>query len=580
MSTAAAGPARPTAGSTEAGKAEEDKRPVKGSGAVTWLDERLGLGGALKKQLRKVFPDHWSFMLGEIALWSFVILLLTGVFLTLWFKPSMSEVTYMGSYPNLRGVTMSEAYSSTLALSFDVRGGLLMRQMHHWAANLFLASMTIHMLRVFFTGAFRKPRELNWLVGLGLLQLGIIEGFAGYSLPDDLLSGVGLRIAEGLMLSIPVVGTYITFFIFGGEFPGDLIIPRLYTVHVLLIPGILLGLVAAHMLLLVYHKHTQWPGPGRTNNNVVGYPLLPVYAAKAGGFFFIVFGVTVLMSALFQINPVWNFGPYDPSQVTAGSQPDWYMGWLDGALRIMPAWEWTVLGQTFSMNVFIPGVALMGVLFGILAAYPFVEQWVTGDRRIHHLLERPRNAPTRTAFGVAGMTAYGLLWISGGNDVIAIQFGLDFYWITRILRVLVFLGPVIAFIVTRRICIGLQRKDAEMVLHGWETGIIMRSPDGKYSERHQPVNEVKAWELTNHDRPQVAALPPAADENGVAAPGTQVEKVRARLSQFWSGHDHPKPTADEVHDAHSHHGAEEAAELEQAEQEFQGVNEIGLPKRH
>ncbi|HYO33799.1 MAG TPA: cytochrome bc complex cytochrome b subunit [Nocardioidaceae bacterium] len=552
MSTAAAGPARPAAGSTEAGKSAEDKRPVKGSGAVTWLDERLGLGGALKKQLRKVFPDHWSFMLGEIALWSFVILLLTGVFLTLWFKPSMNEVTYMGSYPNLRGVTMSEAYSSTLALSFDIRGGLLMRQMHHWAANLFLASMTIHMLRVFFTGAFRKPRELNWLVGLAMLQLGIIEGFAGYSLPDDLLSGVGLRIAEGLMLSIPVVGTYVAFFVFGGEFPGDILIPRLYTVHVLLIPGILLGLVAAHMLLLVYHKHTQWPGPGRTNNNVVGYPLMPVYMAKAGGYFFIVFGVTGLMGALMQINPVWMYGPYDPSQVSAGSQPDWYMGWLDGGLRLMPNWEIEALGYTLSVNVFVPGVLLMGILFTVLGAYPFIEQWVTGDKREHHLLERPRNAPTRTAFGVAGMTAYGLLWIGGGNDVMAVIFRMSLESITWVLRFALFLGPILAFIITKRLCISLQRHDRDTVLHGYETGVIVRSPSGAYSEIHAPINPERAYTLTAHERPSTLELPVAEDSNGVAAPGRGTGAIRARLSRFWFADDLQKPTVEELHEA-AHH---------------------------
>ena len=272
-----------------------------------------------KKQIRKVFPDHWSFMLGEIALWSFVVLLLTGTFLTLWFKPSMGEVVYNGSYDQLRGVSMSEAYASTLDISFDVRGGLLMRQMHHWAAMLFVAAMLVHLMRVFFTGAFRKPRELNWVIGCLLLLLGTLEGFTGYSLPDDLLSGTGIRAADGFVKSMPVVGTYMSFFLFGGEFPGDAIIPRLYTAHVLLIPGILLALIGAHMLLLVFHKHTQWPGPGRTNDNVVGYPLLPIYAAKAGGFFFIVFGVTALMGGLLTLNPVWRFGPYDPSQVTAGS---------------------------------------------------------------------------------------------------------------------------------------------------------------------------------------------------------------------------------------------------------------------
>jgi ubiquinol-cytochrome c reductase cytochrome b subunit len=532
---------------------------TKGGGPVAWLDERVGLGGLLKKQLRKVFPDHWSFMLGEIALWSFVILLLTGVFLSLWFKPSMGEVTYLGSYPNLRGVTMSEAYASTLHLSFDVRGGLLMRQMHHWAANLFLAAMTVHMLRVFFTGAFRKPRELNWVVGLALLQLGIIEGFAGYSLPDDLLSGVGLRIASGLMLSIPVVGSYVSFFIFGGEFPGDIFISRLYTVHVLLIPGILLGLIGAHMLLLVYHKHTQWAGPGRTNNNVVGYPLMPVYMAKAGGYFFIVFGVTALMSALMQINPIWMYGPYDPSQVSAGSQPDWYMGWLEGGLRIMPNWEIHALGFTLSLNVLIPGLALMGLLFMVLGAYPFIESWITGDKREHHLLDRPRNQPTRTAFGVAGMTAYGCLWIAGGNDILATTFHLSIETITYIMRVMIFLGPVLAFIIARRWCIALQRHDRDLVLHGYETGVIVRSPTGAYSEIHAPVNPNRAYTLTAQERREPLTLAAAQDENGIPAPSRGKERIRARLSRFWFADEMPKPSGEELDEAAHHAHADSLA---------------------
>ena len=369
---------------------------------LEFLDERLGLAKLLKGQLRKVFPDHWSFLLGEIALYSFIILLLSGTFLTLWFKPSMQEVMYDGSYGPLQGVHMSEAFASTLDISFDVRGGLLMRQIHHWAAMLFIAAMTVHMLRVFFTGAFRKPRELNWLLGTILLQLGLIEGFTGYSLPDDLLSGTGLRFVEGLIRSLPVVGTYVSFFIFGGEFPGDAIIPRLYGIHILLLPGLILALIAAHIGLVVYHKHTQYPGPGRTNNNVVGYPLLPVYMAKAGGFFFIVFGVTALMGAILQLNPVWLYGPYNPSQVGAGTQPDWYMGWVEGGLRIMPNWETHIAGFTISWNIVIPGFGLLGLLAVVLAIYPFLERWVTGDTREHHVLDRPRNQPTRTAFGVGG----------------------------------------------------------------------------------------------------------------------------------------------------------------------------------
>ena len=340
---------------------------------------------------------------------------------------------------------MSEAYASTLDISFDVRGGLLMRQMHHWSAMLFVASMLVHLMRVFFTGAFRKPRELNWVIGCLLLMLGTLEGFTGYSLPDDLLSGTGIRAADGFVKSMPVVGTYISFFMFDGEFPGDAIISRLYTAHVLLIPGILLALIGAHMLLLVFHKHTQWPGPGRTNDNVVGYPLLPVYTAKAGGFFFIVFGITALMGGLLTLNPVWRFGPYDPSQVTAGSQPDWYMGWPDGALRIFPGWETHLWGFTLSWNVFLPIIVLPGVMFTILLMLPFLESWITGDKREHHLLQRPRNAPNRTATMVALMTFYGILWAAGGNDIIAIKFHLNLNYITYFNRVAVFVGPVLAF---------------------------------------------------------------------------------------------------------------------------------------
>ena len=550
----------------------------KAAGPVGWLDDRLGLGTLAKGQLRKVFPDHWSFMLGEIALWSFVVLLLTGVFLTLWFDPTMTETVYHGSYAPLRGVEMSAAYESTLHISFDIRGGLLMRQIHHWSANLFIAAMLVHMLRVFFTGAYRRPREINWLIGVGLLSMGLVEGFAGYSLPDDLLSGTGLRFVNGLIRSIPIVGSYLEFFIFGGEFPGDVLIPRLYMVHILLVPALLLGLIGAHMLLLVYHKHTQWPGAGKTEKNVVGYPLLPVYAAKAGGFFFIVFGFTALMGAIFQINPVWNYGPYDPSQVTAGSQPDWYMGWVEGAVRIMPNWEWTIWGWTFSWNVFLPAVCLMGLLFTVLALYPFVEQWVTGDKREHHLLERPRNNPTRTALGVAGMTCYGVFWIAGGNDIIAVVFHLDIFTITWMCRILVFIGPIIAFLVTKRICIGLQRQDEERVLHGYETGIIERTPDGAYSERHAPISTEHAHKLTAHNRPTIQVLPEEVDDNGVRAPHSRIAKVRARLSRFFHGSTVEKPTREELESAHDHHG--EHPELESGDDEFSGVSETGVPRRH
>ncbi len=533
-------------------------KPSKAGAAAEWVDDRVGLATMSKKQIRKVFPEHWSFMLGEIALWSFVVLLLTGVFLTLWFKPSMAEVVYEGSYAQLRGLHMSEAYASTLEISFDVRGGLLMRQMHHWSAMLFVGAMFVHMMRVFFTGAFRKPRELNWVVGGTLLMLGILEGFAGYSLPDDLLSGTGLRIADGLMKSIPVVGSYVSFFLFGGEFPGDDIVPRLYAAHVLLLPGLILALIGAHMVLLVYQKHTQWPGPGRTNDNVVGYPMLPVYAAKAGGFFFIVFGITALMGGLLSINPVWRFGPYNPSEVTAGSQPDWYMGVAEGLLRVMPGWETHLWGITLSWNVLIPGVVAPGVIFTAVMAYPFIEQWITGDKRDHHLLQRPRNAPNRTAFLVAAMTLFGLLWAAGGNDILAVVFHLSLNHITYFMRGAVFVGPVLAFIITKRWCISLQRQDEARLLHGYETGIIMRSPEGGFSERHLPISTESAYFLTARDREVVLPEPREADGNGVAARQLKVQKLRAMLSKSWFGYNIQKPTQQELEDAR-HHAEHELA---------------------
>ena len=551
----------------------------KAAGPVGWLDDRLGLAGVAKKNLRKVFPEHWSFMLGEIALWSFVVLLVSGVFLTFWYQPSMGEVIYDGSYAPMRGLEMSEAYASTLHISFDIRGGLLMRQIHHWAATLFIGAMLAHMLRVFFTGAYRKPRELNWLIGIGLLSLGIIEGFAGYSLPDDLLSGTGLRIAEGMILSVPVVGSYLSFFMFGGEFPGDEIIPRLYMAHILLIPALILGLIAAHMLLLVYHKHTQWPGPGRTEKNVVGYPMFPVYAAKAGGFFFVVFGFTALMGALFQINAVWVYGPYNPAEVTAGSQPDWYMGFAEGLLRLMPNWESTILGWTFSWNVMIPGLGGMAFLFTALGVWPFVERWITGDEREHHLLERPRNAPTRTAFGVAGITWFGLAWIAGGNDIIATQFGLDVYAMIRFLQVAIIVGPILAFVITRRICIGLQRQDRDKVLHGYETGIIERTPDGGYSERHQPLPELDRYTITAHDRSPALEAAGETDENGVAVPASRRAKLKARARRFYWEGVVDKPTSEDVEHADEHLGELDGHPVELG-QDFRGVSETGIPKSH
>ena len=518
---------------------------------ANYVDERTGAAKWMKKNLTKVFPDHWSFMLGEIALYSFVILLLSGTFLTFWFDPSMKEVEYEGSYLPLKDVKMSAAYASTLHISFDVRGGLLMRQIHHWAALIFMAAIVVHLLRVFFTGAFRKPREFNWLLGIGLLTLGIVEGFLGYSLPDDLLSGTGIRIAEAIIQALPVVGSYLSYFAFGGAFPGEAFIPRIYVVHILLLPGIFLALITIHLMLVWYQKHTQYPGPGRTEKNVVGYPFMPVYMAKAGGFFFIVFGVTAFLGAVASINPIWLYGPYTPGQISAGSQPDWYMGWLDGLVRMAPPWETHAFGHTISWNILIPGLIIPGILFTGMALYPFIESWITGDKREHHLLDRPRNVPNRTALGAMSLTFMIVALINGGNDIIATHFDLTINQIMWGTRIGIIVLPPLAFVITKRICLSLQRADRELVLHGRETGRLVMLPHGEYVEVHEELSAEKKWTLTQHEQMPAIELV-ETDKRGVINPKGIRAKLQARFSAA-NAEVVAKPTPDEVKQLESGH---------------------------
>jgi ubiquinol-cytochrome c reductase cytochrome b subunit len=524
------------------------------AGTANYLDERVGVAGILKEFGRKIFPDHWSFMLGEVALYSFFVLLLSGTFLTFFFQPAMTPVIYDGVYGPLKGAEMSIAYASTLDISFEVRGGLLMRQVHHWSALLFVAAAGLHMLRVFFTGAFRKPREINWVVGFMLFVLGMAAGFTGYSLPDDLLSGNGLRIIDGMIKGIPVVGAYGSSLLFGGEFPGETIVARLYGLHILLVPALILIFIVIHLFMVVIHKHTHYSGPGRKDTNVVGYPLMPVYVAKAGGFFFIVFGVIMLISATFTINPIWNYGAYDPSPVSAGTQPDWYIGFLDGALRLAPSnLEVTAGGVTWSWNILLPMIVGVGFL-AVVAVYPFIEAWVTGDKREHHVLDRPRNAPTRTAIGAAGVTFYAVLWAGASTDLIATNFLMSMNHVLTALQIMLIIGPFIAYIITKRVCLSLQRKDREIALHGRESGRIIRMPHGEYIEVHEPLDAFEQYKLVDFkDYQPTLARPNAQGKITVAA------RVRASLSRFYF-EDRIAPVTQTELDAAHHDHAPEVAE--------------------
>src|SRR3954452_4974534 len=432
------------------------------SGRVArWFDDRLRASHFTKTALNKVFPDNWSFMLGEIAMYSFVILVITGVYLSFFFTPSSKEVVYDGSYKALDGVSMSEAYNAAVRLSFDVRAGLVFRQLHHWAALVFLAAIVTHLCRIFFTGAFRRPREINWIVGLTMLVLAIFNGFSGYSLPDDLLSGTGLRIAYSIALSVPLIGTWLAFLVFGGDFPGSSITPRLFVTHILIVPALIAGLLSLHLMIVWRQKHTQFPGTGRTEHNVVGSYLWPVYTARSLGLFAAVFAVLSALAGLAQINPIWLYGPFHPAAVTTAAQPDWYMGWIEGALRIFPAWRIHAFGYTVS-EVFWPGVVLPGVTFGLLYLWPFIEAFVTRDRTEHHLLDRPRNRPVRTAIGVGVLTFYVVLFVAGSQDIIAQKLHVSIPPVTLTFRVLVFVLPVLAAFVARKLCHDLSAADRRL----------------------------------------------------------------------------------------------------------------------
>ncbi|MGH9013642.1 MAG: cytochrome bc1 complex cytochrome b subunit [Acidimicrobiia bacterium] len=457
------------------------------SGVARWIDNRLGASRAARNTLNKVFPDHWSFMLGEIALYCFVILVLTGVYLTFFFTPGTREVVYHGSYGPLDGARMSQAYESVLRISFDVRAGLVMRQIHHWAALVFVAAVVAHLMRIFFTGAFRRPREINWMIGVTLLILAIANGFTGYSLPDDLLSGTGLRIAYSVVVSVPVVGVWTAFLIFGGEFPGNEVLTRLFVIHILIIPAAISVLLGAHLAILVRQKHTQFAGRGRTNTNVVGARLWPTFTAKTLGLFFLTFAVLAALGGLAQINPVWIWGPFEPAAVSAGSQPDWYVGWLEGSLRLFPAWETRAFGFEIP-NPFYSGAVIPGITFAVLYAWPFLEARMTRDRAEHHLLDRPRDRPVRTSIGVAVLTFYVILFAAGGNDVLAARFDISVNAITWAFRIAVLAVPPLAGLLTYRLCRELQARERA---HPPAVAVLERTEAGGYVEVEEPAGAAK-----------------------------------------------------------------------------------------
>jgi ubiquinol-cytochrome c reductase cytochrome b subunit len=456
-------------------------RPTELERIAGWFDDRTGMVRFAGSAMRKVFPDHWSFLLGEVALFCFVILVATGTFLTFFFVPSGATTVYEGPFPPLGGVEVSAAFASVMELSLEVRAGLLMRQVHHWAALVFVAVIALHMSRVFFTGAFRRPRELNWIIGFGLLVLALAEGFTGYSLPDDLLSGTGLRITYSAVLSIPFIGPDLAYLIFGGEFPTEAIISRLFVFHVMLLPAVFAGAIAVHIGLTWIQKHTMFRGGRATERTVVGPPFWPVQVFRSVGLFFMTAAVLTLVAGLVQINPVWAWGPFIPYASTVPAQPDYYVGWLEGALRLGPPFEPTIFGVTIP-SPFVPGILVPGVLFTILALWPFLERWRTKDRGEHHLLDWPWEAPGRTAIGAAILTFFLVLTLAGGNDVLAVFLNVQIETLTLSFQVLQFLLPAAVALATYRLCHARQRARPQPV----EGTPLRRTADGGFDEGAGP----------------------------------------------------------------------------------------------
>jgi ubiquinol-cytochrome c reductase cytochrome b subunit len=428
---------------------------------VRFIDERTGSAPILRKGLRYLFPDHWSFLLGEVALYSFIVLVATGIYLALFFDPSTAKTIYHGPYTPLDGARMSEAYRSVLDISFSYKAGLLIRQTHHWAADVFVASIVLHLMRVFFTGAYRKPRELTWLIGLTMLFTALLEGYLGYSLVDDLLSGMGLAIGYGVGLSLPVIGGPMTLAIFGSPFPGK---PefwsRMYIAHVFLIPILLATLIVAHLVLVMARHHTQFRESRRhTERRIIGVPLFPGQAPRSLALMFFVAAILFLLGGLVQINPVWQWGPFEPWLGTNGAQPDWYLGWLIGALRLMPSFDVTIGHFTLVPNPFWGGVLFPLVVLGVLVTFPWLERRLTRDHGFHNLADRPRDAPTRTAFGAAFLTWVFLVFIFGAADRIFVLSGFSYNTQLYIFRIGIWVLPVVVFLLVRRACRELQKAD-------------------------------------------------------------------------------------------------------------------------
>lgn len=454
-------------------------------------------------------PRHWTNLFGVVTAACLVVVMVTGIVLMFFYTPSSDTISYTGAYAPLHDAAVSKAFASTMHVTFEIPGGRLLRQAHHWSALMLPASIVVQLVITFFTGGYRRPRRAMWVLLVLAFLAAVATGWSGYALPDDMLSSTGLRIVEGIVLGIPAVGTWLASVLFGGSFPGR-VVENLYPLHVVVFPLALIAFLVLRAIAAWHRGPAQFPGHGRTRDNVVGQPLVPTVAVRSGGLFGVVTGLLLLVSATVTVSPIWLYGPADPANASAGSQPDWYTGFLDGALRLVPpGWEIEWLGRTWTLAVLAP-LAVVGAFFTLLTLYPYVEERLTGDRREHDLLDRPRTAPTRTGLGVAGLLFVGVLWAAGGADIIATAFSVSIEHVILTLQAALLVAPLVGFSVARRIALGLQQKDRMLLEHGYETGRILRLPGGEYVEVHRPLDEADRARIALPQSPDDRRLAPAA----------------------------------------------------------------------
>lgn len=376
-------------------------------GAMAWFDERVGLAGFYEKFGRKAFPVHTSFFLGEMAAFSFFILVVTGAYLGLIYIPSNVEIDYGGQQ-------LPEAYASVKLIE-SIPVANLFRTVHAWSAHLLIASVVLHAMRIFFTGTYRKPRELNWVIGVVLLGLTLMAGFVGYSLPYDSYAVTATGVGYSIARSIPLVGNIAAELFFGGIYPTLGSLPRLYTIHVFIVPALLALVIGLHLLLVIKQKHTQ-PGyarklaePGR----VLGVPLWPYQAILAGQLLLFMFGGLFLLSAFVPIRPIDAYGP--PGPETPEVKPDWYLLWVYGFLKLVPRQVQLTLGPFNIGPEFIGGLVFPALFLGVITIVPWLDRTNRSGKRYEYL-EPPRQAPLRVACGVGFLVYIATLFLAAFYD--------------------------------------------------------------------------------------------------------------------------------------------------------------------